>query len=188
LAETPSTPTTRNMASGKVTRSWWQWGFCLYHQLCFGCYAKRQHEVADCPGPAARGPPPGFTPDWVARLPSNKPALACFRRAAAAHKEEIARCQQGEGYRAESGMSCLSWQACTLLQGGACEQQLACQLVAGAVGGPDDVHSRRGGQVAAASIDTSSNRIGSNTGMLQLWQFDCQANPGQPGHAQPLKS
>jgi hypothetical protein len=104
--KTPVTPTTRSMASGEVTRSWSEWGFCLCHHLCFGCYAQGQHKVEQCPGPSATGHPPGYTSDWVLKLPKDKAVkFKGFLAAApaAVDRETSPRHPQGEVVR----LSCI---------------------------------------------------------------------------------
>jgi hypothetical protein len=68
-----SANTTKAMASGTVSRSYSEWGFCLAHGICYGCYQKG-HQVANCPGPKANGQPPNYTHDWVQNLSPEKKA------------------------------------------------------------------------------------------------------------------
>ena len=70
--KTLTTPTTRDMANGQVTRPWNEWGYCLANNLCFGCYKKDTHQVKQCPGPKANGTPPGYSHDWVYNLPKDQ--------------------------------------------------------------------------------------------------------------------
>lgn len=72
--KTLTTPTTRDMANGQVTRPWNERGYCLANNLCFGCYKKDAHQVKQCPGPKASGSPPGYTHDWVYNLAEDKQA------------------------------------------------------------------------------------------------------------------
>lgn len=72
--KTLTTPTTRDMANGQVTRPWNEWGYCLANNLCFGCYKKDTHQVKQCPGPKANGTPPGYSHDWVYNLPKDQQA------------------------------------------------------------------------------------------------------------------
>jgi Retrotransposon gag protein len=69
----PASNFTKPMASGEVTRTWSEWGFCLSQNICYGCYQKG-HTVDKCPGPVASGHPPKYTRDWAVDLPKEKQA------------------------------------------------------------------------------------------------------------------